>query len=45
MFLALLIAQILYLLGLVSLSDGAPSAAYTVMGLLCLDSLELSHAT
>ena len=30
--------------GLDSLSDGAPSVAYTVMGMLCLDALELSHA-
>jgi hypothetical protein len=35
---------IVYLLGLVSLSAGAPSVAYTVMGMLCLDHLELSHA-
>jgi len=30
--------------GVNSLSDGAPSAAYTVMGILDLDLLELSHA-
>ena len=30
--------------GLDSFSAGAPSAAYTVMGKLCLGALELSHA-